>query len=218
MHSVDQQRDEIEVIKGRTPPGRELRGRARDEAAADRALAGPRLFISGPTGTKLRAYWRVATPTSICSTTRRSHLAGRRPHARALNRDLPAARTSLRVVPARLAGRSGSCAYRGPQIAVRSSSSIVVKTFVQSAAPIPTGRSWCRRADRRAADDAGTIPGGERARLCETSSWRLLVVRPCGLGLSHHSFYTSSEEPLISIFNSYWDIPIGRVGEAWRVD
>ena len=40
----------------------------------------------------------------------------------------------------------------------------------------------------------------------------LLVVRPCGLGLSHHSFYTSSEEPLLSIFNSYWDIPIGRVG------
>ena len=74
MHSVDQQRDEIEVIKGRTPPGRELRGRARDEAAADRALAGPRLFILGPTGTKLRAYWRVATPTSVCSTTRRSTL------------------------------------------------------------------------------------------------------------------------------------------------
>ena len=58
MHSVDQQRDEIEVIKGRTPPGRELRGRARDEAAADRALAGPQLFISGPTGTKLRdSHW-----------------------------------------------------------------------------------------------------------------------------------------------------------------
>jgi len=59
----------------------------------------------------------------------------------------------------------------------------------------------------------------DAAGLCETSpSWRLLVVRPCGLELSHHSFYTSSEEPLISIFNSYWDIPIGRVGDAWRVD
>ena len=40
----------------------------------------------------------------------------------------------------------------------------------------------------------------------------VLVVRPCGLGLSHHSFCTSSEEPPLSIFNSYWDIPIGRVG------
>jgi len=28
-----------------------------------------------------------------------------------------------------------------------------------------------------------------------------------GLGLSHHAFYTSSEEPPLSIFNSYWDIP-----------
>jgi hypothetical protein len=53
---------------------------------------------------------------------------------------------------------------------------------------------------------------GNGARLCETSSWRLLVVRPCGLGLGHHSFYTSSEEPPLSIFNSYWDIPTGRVG------
>src|SRR5262245_48567833 len=26
-------------------------------------------------------------------------------------------------------------------------------------------------------------------------------------GLSHHSFYTSSEEPPLSNFNSYWDIP-----------
>src|SRR5687768_4699325 len=29
-------------------------------------------------------------------------------------------------------------------------------------------------------------------------------VRP---GLSHHSFYTSSEEPPLSNFNRYWDIP-----------
>jgi hypothetical protein len=34
-------------------------------------------------------------------------------------------------------------------------------------------------------------------------------VRP---GLSHHSFYTSSEEPPLSNFNSYWDIP----PEQWR--
>ena len=37
-------------------------------------------------------------------------------------------------------------------------------------------------------------------------SWRLLVggLSP---GLSHHSFITSSEEPPLSNFNSYWDIP-----------
>jgi hypothetical protein len=41
-------------------------------------------------------------------------------------------------------------------------------------------------------------------RLCETSSWRLLIggLSP---GLSHHSFYTSSEEPPLSNFNSYWE-------------
>jgi hypothetical protein len=30
-------------------------------------------------------------------------------------------------------------------------------------------------------------------------------------GLSHHSFYTSSEEPPLSIFNSYRDIPSGDI-------
>jgi len=32
------------------------------------------------------------------------------------------------------------------------------------------------------------------------------------MGLGHHSFYTSGEEPPLSIFDSYRDIPIGRVG------
>jgi hypothetical protein len=57
----------------------------------------------------------------------------------------------------------------------------------------------------------GTILAGERARLMRDSSRRLLVVRRCGL-VSHHSYYTSSEEAPLSIFNSYWYIPIGRVG------
>jgi hypothetical protein len=46
-------------------------------------------------------------------------------------------------------------------------------------------------------------------------------VRPFGLGLSHHSFYTSSEEPPLSIFNSYWDIPeaqLARRIQARRAD
>jgi hypothetical protein len=41
-------------------------------------------------------------------------------------------------------------------------------------------------------------------------------VRPLGLGLSHHSFYTSSEEPPLSNFNSYWDIPAaGRMNRKY---
>jgi hypothetical protein len=40
-------------------------------------------------------------------------------------------------------------------------------------------------------------------------------VRLLGLGLSHHSFNTSSEEPPLSIFNSYWDIPIPNQGELF---
>jgi hypothetical protein len=143
MHAVDQQRDEIEAIKGRTLPGRELRGRAGDEAAADRALAGPTALHLRPDRLQAPcvlaggdahqhllddAVERVRRRHGLKR--RQRHLAGRRPHARALIvKFQPPRMTSLRVVPARLAGRSGSCAYRGPQIAVRSSSSIVVKTF-----------------------------------------------------------------------------------------
>ena len=47
---------------------------------------------------------------------------------------------------------------------------------------------------------------GGTDRLCETLvSWRLLVWRAFARA-SHHSFYTSSEEPPLSNFNSYWDI------------
>src|SRR5436190_24141996 len=64
------------------------------------------------------------------------------------------------------------------------------------------------RADQRAGDGVGWANRfGETDRLCETlSSWRLLVggLSPAA---SHHSFITSSEEPPLSNFNSYRDIP-----------
>src|SRR6266481_2107232 len=63
------------------------------------------------------------------------------------------------------------------------------------------------RADQRGGDSVGLNRLGGTDRLCETlSSWRLLVA---GLspGASHHSFTTSSEEPPLSNFNSYRDIP-----------
>jgi ABC-type lipoprotein release transport system permease subunit len=47
--------------------------------------------------------------------------------------------------------------------------------------------------------------------LCETLvSWRLLAG---GLSpwLSHRSYSTTSEEPPLSNFNSYWDIPLAAV-------
>src|SRR5438093_12174250 len=48
---------------------------------------------------------------------------------------------------------------------------------------------------------------GATDRLCETLvSWRLLVGGRLP-GASHHSFITSSEEPPLSNFNSYRDIP-----------
>src|SRR5258708_28498524 len=64
------------------------------------------------------------------------------------------------------------------------------------------------RADPRGGDGVGLANRlGRTDRLCETlSSWRLLVggLSP---GASHHSFTTSSEEPPLSNFNSYRDIP-----------
>src|SRR3989442_5124210 len=75
------------------------------------------------------------------------------------------------------------------------------------------------RADPRAADGvAWTIRLGATGRLCETlSSWRLLVggLSP---GASHHSFTTSSEEPPLSNFNSYRDIPSDLNGTTGRIE
>src|SRR2546426_8732366 len=68
------------------------------------------------------------------------------------------------------------------------------------------------RADPQAGDGVGLANRlGGTDRLCETlSSWRLLVGGPSPAA-SHHSFITSSEEPPLSNFNSYRDIPPGRV-------
>lgn len=72
-------------------------------------------------GSRLRAYWRVATPTNICSTTRRfsGSLSANvrnvgsstsRPSARTRGRRIatfrPPSTTSLATVPAREAARS----------------------------------------------------------------------------------------------------------------
>ncbi|MBA2602977.1 MAG: hypothetical protein H0U94_05275 [Acidobacteria bacterium] len=86
----------------------------------------------------------MATPTSICSTTRRlsgstSAIAWKVgkatswPSARTRGRRTttfrPPSTTSLLTVPAREAWRSARCAYRGPHSATRSSSSIASNTF-----------------------------------------------------------------------------------------
>src|SRR5438128_11328881 len=81
---------------------------------------------------------------------------------------------------------------------------------------VPAAPSSYRRADQPTGDGVGlTNRLGETDRLCETlSSWRLLVggLSPAA---SHHSFITSSEEPPLSNFNSYRDIPlfVGLVAE-----
>src|SRR5712691_8644420 len=73
----------------------------------------------------------------------------------------------------------------------------------------PSAPPACLSADQPAGDGVGWVNRlGPTDRLCETlSSWRLLVggLSP---GASHHSFTTSSEEPPLSNFNSYWDISV----------
>jgi hypothetical protein len=81
----------------------------------------PRVRIEGPVDSRLRPYWRVATPTSICSTTRR--LSGSvsanaakvgnatsappdRTRGRRICTCRPASTTSLAPVPARDVWRS----------------------------------------------------------------------------------------------------------------
>jgi hypothetical protein len=72
VHAVEQQGHQVQVFERRRLPGLELRARPRDKAPADSALARAPTRDLGPSGSGLRAYCRVATPTSICSTTRRS--------------------------------------------------------------------------------------------------------------------------------------------------
>jgi len=71
-----------------------------------------------------------------------------------------------------------------------------------------------RRADQQAGDDAEGNRLGATDRLCETLvSWRLLVG---GLSpwLGHRSYSTTSEEPPLSNFNNYRDIPLQQGQEA----
>src|SRR5439155_7485022 len=75
---------------------------------------------------------------------------------------------------------------------------------------VPSAPSAYPRADQRVGDGVGPNRLGGTDRLCETlSSWRLLVGGPSPAA-SHHSFTTSSEEPPLSNFNSYHDIPLNR--------
>ena len=125
----------------------------------------PRTRTSSPTGSKLRPYCRVATPRSICSTTRRFNgsvsanasnvgSATSAPAARTRGRRIctcrPPRTTALVTVPARDAARAGRCSYRGPQIAVRSASSIVWSTFRPdaTASSISSARVSTRRSTR----------------------------------------------------------------------
>lgn len=65
VHAVDQRGDQIERLER----GRRLRRRLRDEPQTNRALLIPRVRTSTGSGSRLRAYWHVAT-TGICFTTR----------------------------------------------------------------------------------------------------------------------------------------------------
>ena len=121
VHAVEEQGDQVEAVERRRLPRRQLRRRLRHEAAAHGALARAAARHVAGTGSRLRAYCRVATPTSICSTTRRfngstsamrlerrqRHLvAAARTRGRRTATFRPPSTTSLGTVPAREAWRS----------------------------------------------------------------------------------------------------------------
>src|SRR5206468_12641012 len=105
VHAVDQQRDQVEGIERRTLPRRELRRRAGDEAAADRALTGPTTLhlsterLQAPRVlTRGHAHQHLLDDATIeriggghCLKRRQRDLASRGPYARALDRDFPTA-------------------------------------------------------------------------------------------------------------------------------
>jgi len=173
---------------------------------------------------KLRAYCRVATPTSICSTARRSSgsvvaIASNvgsatspvavRTRGRWTATFRPPITTSLRTVPARLAGRSGSWgiprAADGRAVLFEHGCEHLQR---RTQGQFQQTRSSCRRAERPAADDAAAIQRGERVRLCETSSWRLLHCEALATGLVTARFTRAvrSRRSQISTATG-WDIP-----------
>ncbi len=170
----------------------------------------PRLGTAAGSGSKLRAYCRVATPTSICSTTRRSngsplghrlerrqrHFAGRR-----FGRGAAESRLCARRGPPRCArcqrGSPAAPAHVGVPGATQTRCGPLRASWSGPASPIGSraraARSACRPADRPTAAGAAGIRLGERNGLCETASWRLLSGEALCLGLSHHSCITSSD-------------------------
>ena len=146
---------------------------------------------------------------------RQRHFVAVRPHARPTNRHLAAAEHDLAgTVPAR------DAVPLHLMLISRAADRRPIRFEHRREGPsgqrrrrVPSARRGYRRGDRRVADGAGWVNRlGPTDRLCETLvSWRLLVggLSP---GASHHSFTTSSEEPPLSNFNSYWDIPSAPLG------
>ena len=178
----------------------------------------PRARTSAPSGSRLRSYWRVATPTSICSTTRRlsgpasanawtvgrtSSWPSRRTRGRRIATLRPPSTTWLGECPARYAPRSGWCAYRGPQTATRSSSNIASSTFK----PEATTSCWSSACVSTRMSTNG------RCRCPEDFGWRRpAAVRDCFFmaapfwgrcpRLSHRPYNTTRREPPPQNFNS----------------
>ena len=175
-------------------------------------------------GSRLRAYWRVATPTSICSTTRRfsgSSLAIARnvgsgtssplaAHARPTKRHLSAPEHDLARDGAGSRGLSlhlmliALAADRRPIVFEHRLKDLQTRgdgEFHQLGAGIHEEiDEW-----QMALGEVNRL--GPTDRLCETLvSWRLLVGRAFALA-SHRSYSTTSEEPPLSNFNNYRDNP-----------
>ena len=132
------------------------------------------------------------------------------PHPRPANLHLPTAEHDLardRAGARRRAARPDA-AYRGPQIAVRSSSSIVVRTFRPdaTASSISSARVSTRRSTRGRWRWLGESTWCDRSTVRDS---RFMAAPAGGLSpwLSHRSYSTTSEEPPLSNFNSYRDIP-----------
>ena len=217
VDAVDQQRDQVEAVEGRGLPRLQLRGVRATKRRLTLLLLVPRLGMSAGSGSRLRAYCRVVTPTSSCSRTRRFMESC---PASAWNvgngTSWPSARTRARAdlglpapphYPRAAAQPRVSVVYRGPDSAGR---------LPRASRPGPAGQTGSSvqsfRLSYRAEDQPGgvcaspVIPRLRTGGICKTSSWRLLVggLAP---GARHHSCTTSSEEPPLSNFNIPWDIP-----------
>src|SRR5437867_1027067 len=204
----------------------------RDTALFDTARSG----MSGRSGSRVRGYFRVVTPTAIASSVWASSGSWALAYAklgsvssspvtlRARKRGStmrrPPSTTSLGALPPRYAWRSGSGTFFGPQSCMRSCSISVWNTCCPAVRQSPKNAVFASARTASSGNGTCTVATGERAgAFPEDDPVRLLfMAAPFRFGLSNHHPYRMAEgaAALLQLVSSTssgtsWSVKVGNV-------